>query len=100
MASSFILYEYLFPVIFHKYWYFTQYFGMYLLLPVVNRGLSVLTKTELKLLVISIISIYIILRDFLSPKIDTFRMKNGYSVLWLLIIYITGAYIEKYNNKK
>ena len=75
------LYEYLFHVIFHKYWYFTQYFGMYLLLPLVNRGLSVLTKAELKLLVISILSIYIILRDFFNPKTDSFKMRNGYSVL-------------------
>ena len=94
------LYEFLFPLVFHKYWYFTQYFGMYLLLPVVNKGLATLTKTELKMLVISTLGIYIIWKDFFNPKIDTFKMKNGYSVLWLLLFYISGAYIGKYNTKK
>ena len=26
-----------FPVYFHKYWYFTKYFGMYLFLPLINK---------------------------------------------------------------
>ena len=93
-------YECLFPVMFSHYWYFTQYFGMYLILPVVNKGLSILTKTELKILVISTLAIYIILKDYLVPQFDIFVMKGGYSVLGLLIFYITGAYIGKYNTKK
>lgn len=90
-------YQYLFPVIFRKYWYFTQYFGMYLLLPVVNKGLSILTKTELKIVVFSTIIIYIIFKDLLTPELDTFKMAKGYSTIWLLILYIEGAYIGKYN---
>ena len=34
--------------------YFTAYFGMYLYLPVINKGISLLTKSEFKLVVISI----------------------------------------------
>jgi len=94
------LYEYIFPVVFQKYWYFTQYFGMYLLLPAVNKGLAILEKTEFKLLVLSSLGIYIIWKDFWHPKIDTFRMSSGYSVIWLLIFYIAGAFIGRYNTKK
>ena len=36
-----------FPIIFERYWFFTIYFGMYLLLPVINKGISLLTKVEL-----------------------------------------------------
>ena len=36
-----------FPVIFYKYWYFSEYFGMYLFLPVINKGLSILNQNEL-----------------------------------------------------
>ena len=32
-----------FPIIFKRYWYFTAYFGMYLFLPVINKGISCLT---------------------------------------------------------
>ena len=93
------LYQYCFPVIFIKYWYFTQYFGMYLFLPVVNKGISYLTKLELKILAFSTISIYIIWHDIINPTIDSFHMAKGYSVLWLLIYYLTGAYIGKYRIK-
>ena len=94
-----LLYQYFFPVIFHKYWYFTQYFGMYLFLPVINKGIEMLTKKELKILVISIFNIYITWHDILNPKFDSFKMGGGYSVLYLLIVYIAGTYIGKYTIK-
>ena len=90
------LYQYCLPVIFVKYWYFTKYFGMYLFLPVINKGISILTKIELKLLVISIISFLIIWQNILNPKNDIFNLAGGYSILGLLIFYLTGSYIGKY----
>ena len=38
-----------FPTIFRRYWYFTAYFGMYLFLPIINKGISLLTKSEIKI---------------------------------------------------
>lgn len=90
------IFYYYFPVFFQKYWYFTQYFGMYLFLPAVNKGISILTKSELKVLVISLISVFIICKDLINNKDDIFGMKSGYSVLGLLIFYITGAYFGKH----
>ena len=90
-----ILYE-IFPVIYRRYWYFTAYFGMYLFLPIINTGILYLNKKDLKILVISTISIYVIWKDLLIPQIDIFKMNDGRSVIWLLIFYITGAYIGKY----
>ena len=29
-----------YPMIFNRYWYFTAYFGMYLILPVINKGIA------------------------------------------------------------
>lgn len=88
-----------FPVNFGKYWYFTKYFGMYLFLPVINKGISNLSKSELRIVVISLILIYIILKDIINPGRDIYVMNYGYSVLWLLIYYITGAYIEIYKKE-
>ena len=90
------LIESLFPVIFHKYWYFTAYFGMYLFIPLINKGLSVVNKKELKIIVVSIFGIFIILKDFIKSKFDPFGLKRGYSVLNLIIFYILGAYLGKY----
>ena len=89
------LYPEFFPVIFNKYWYFTSYFGMYLFLPIINKGIEYLTKSEYKLLVISIYVVFIIWRDYNNIKIDVFRTDNGTSILWFLILYITGGYLGK-----
>lgn len=84
------------PIIFSRYWYFTAYFGMYLIIPVINKGISILTKNELRLVVISTLSLFVFWRDFKNPKIDIFFLNKGNSMIWLLIYYLTGAYIGKY----
>ena len=93
-----LIYE-LFPVIFVRYWYFSSYFGMYLFLPIINKGVQVLTRKELKLVILSLIAINIIWKDYLRKDFDVFCMNNGNSVLWLLIFYICGTYIGKYNSE-
>ena len=95
IISGSISVEY-FPVIFQRYWYFTQYFGMYLFLPIVNKGISLLSKSELKLVVISTLGIFVFWKDYKNPKSDIFHLAGGCSVLWFLTFYITGAYIGKY----
>ena len=85
-----------FPIIYIRYWYFTAYFGMYLILPVINKGISILTKYELRLVVISTLGIYVFWRRIKNPINDVFHLMRGFSTFWLLILYITGAYIGKY----
>ena len=83
-------------MIFRRYWYFTRYFGMYLFLPVVNKGISLLSKSELKLVVITTLGIFVFWKDYKNPKEDIFYLRGGWNTLWFLIFYITGAYIGKY----
>jgi surface polysaccharide O-acyltransferase-like enzyme len=75
-----------YPVTFETYWYFTSYFGMYLFLPVINKGIAYLTKIELRIVFITLIVIYIIVKDIVNPKGDPFRMDGGYSSIWLFIM--------------
>ena len=86
-----------FPVIFYKYWYFTKYFGMYLFLPPINKGIEYLKKSELKILVLSLCGVIIIWHDYKNKKQDAFGIENGGSVLWFIVLYIIGGYIGKYN---
>ena len=90
------LYKEYFPVIFNRYWYFSTYFGMYLLLPVINKGIASLNKFEFRIIVLSTIGILVLWKDYKNPKQDLFHMKNGYSLIWFIIFYLTGAYIGKY----
>ena len=91
-------YKNFFPVMFGPYWYFTNYFGMYLFLPIINKGIEYLSKSVLRNAFMSLIFIYIIEKDIINPGGDPFLMNNGYSVLWLLICFIMGAYFGKYKH--
>ena len=61
---KFTLMDY-FPVLSFKYWYFTEYFGMYLFLPVINKGIEYITKSQLKATIFSFIVVYVILQDYI-----------------------------------
>ena len=89
-------YECFLPVFSQQYWYFTQYFGMYLFLPLINKGLSIVNQKELKIIVLSMLLVFIILRDYLVPDKDPFRFSSGYSIIGLILLYIIGAYLGKY----
>ena len=88
--------KYFFPIIYRRYWYFTAYFGMYLFLPAVNKGFTILKKYEFLLIVISTNFLFVYWRDLKNPNEDVFQMNRGVSVLWLFSFYFTGAYIGKY----
>ena len=69
---------------------------MYLFLPVINKGIASLTKYEFRLVVLSTIGVFVLWRDYKNPRRDIFHLREGYSVLWLLTFYLTGAFIGKY----
>ena len=84
------------PMIFNRYWYFSSYFGMYLFLPVINKGIASLTKYELRLVVLTTLGIFIFWREYKNKDEDLFHFHNGFSMIWQLTFYLTGAYIGKY----
>ena len=91
------LYKEYYPVIYGRYWYFTSYFGMFLFLPAVNKGIQYLNKPEFKALVMSIFGIFVVWQSYMNSKDDHFKMNDGVSTIWLLCLYIIGGYIGKFN---
>ena len=86
------------PVIRADYWYFTAYAGLFLLMPVLNAGLSHLTKRQMSVLVAGgVIAFSVIPALF---KKDVFRFSSGYSAWWLIYLYMLGGYIGKYGMLK
>ena len=69
---------------------------MYLCLPIVNKGISFATKSELKLSIVSMIGIFAFWREYKNPNKDILHLNGGFLAFWLLILYIIGAYIGKY----
>jgi len=85
-----------FPIIFNRYWYFSAYFGMCLFLPAINLGISNLNKNDFKLMIITLLFLFVFWKDIKNPNEDVFNMNGGFSLIWLLTYYLTGAYICRY----
>lgn len=89
------LFNMFFPITRKSYWYISSYFGMYLLVPLLNTAIE---NTSKKTMGISLFACF----AFLSV-IPTFLLKNpyslssGYSMIWLCLMYLAGAYINKYH---
>ena len=84
-----------FPVLNSKYWYFTAYFVLFFFMPILNAGLQNLEYKQLRNAVILIIIVTCILPFIYAG--DVFHFKKGYSFVWLLVLYIIGGFIGKYN---
>ena len=44
----------------------------------------------------SLIGIFSFWTDYKNPKRDVFHLNRGYSIIWFLCLYLTGAYFAKY----
>lgn len=90
-----------FPVIHRYYWYFTAYFALFFLMPLLNKGVKAMTRAEARRLVLSILAVfsglsilpYINLLNSFATE-DIFLLGNGLSLLWLMVMYIVGACVK------
>lgn len=84
----------LFPTMGHSYWYFTAYVGLYLFMPLLN---FLLEKADKKLLGNSLLLIlgFTTIGNTLNGN---FLFENsGYSTIWLVVMYLVGGMVKKYN---
>ena len=89
----------LFPIATYKYWYVNAYFCMYLFLPLINNGISLLTKNFFRNLLLFYFLYFIIYNIIVEIFLNNDKynfLNKGFSPLWLIILYIFGAYIGKY----
>ena len=85
----------LLPVTTGQYWYLTAYTGLFVLIPLLNFVLRNMPKKELTLTLCGILLLFCVLP--ISPLTDAFYLHDGYSVLWLAVMYLLGGYLGKYN---
>jgi len=81
----------LFPVTKNLYWYFSAYTLVYFLAPFLNRMIQHCSEKELKLLFF-LICFIIVPMDYIC---GCFSFENGYSALWLILLYLIGAIMKK-----
>lgn len=83
------------PVITSENWYFTAYFALFFLMPVLNELIEKADRATLKKTFFAAVVIFMIMETINS--VAEFGVRVGYSVLWLALLYLIGAYIKKYN---
>lgn len=85
----------IFPAMTEQYWYFTAYFCMFFFIPLLNAAVHNMQREKLRQMIM-----VILVASFVGPilfKHDAMGVSGGYTTFWLMILYIIGAYIKKYN---
>lgn len=79
-----------FPLFFEEYWYFNAYVVLFLFIPFLNLGIVNIDKRSFNIIVLTLL----ILSATVGFKGSLFE-ENGYSGLWLMVMYLVGAWIKK-----
>ncbi len=83
------------PVSTGNYWYITAYFGLCLLMPVLNCAIENLPEKYLRYTVTAIFLMFSV--NPIAFAYDAFETSEGYSAIWLVVLYIFGGYFSKYD---
>lgn len=92
--SSITIIDYLitmFPITNGLYWYFTAYTALFFFIPFINNAIRNTNDKNLKYM----IGVIIVIFTFFDNIANRFILGNGYSFIWLLLLYILGAIIKK-----
>lgn len=93
VSSTALLYA-LTPVTRTAYWYITAYFGLCLLSPLFQAAVRTIDQPHFRFSLWAVFVAFSVLPTlFLN---DPYRLINGYSTLWLCLLFFAGAYLRKY----
>ena len=81
------------PLIHRSFWYFTAYFGLFFLMPILNRGVQALTAPQARMLGWSLVVLFSLAPTLMGA--DWFVTQAGYTALWLVLLYLLGACMRK-----
>lgn len=84
-----------FPVMGRQYWYFTMYFGLFCFMPLLDAAVDSLSRWNMKYCLTGVLLVLSLLQTVFHR--DRFGTDNGFSLLWLMVMYLLGAYFRKYD---
>lgn len=84
----------IFPVMFKQYWYFSSYAALFLFIPLLNLVLEKMERNQLALCLGMILFFFSCVQTLFFS--DAFGINDGYSAIWLMVLYLVGGYIRKY----
>ena len=85
----------LFPITSNIYWFISAYFILYVFSPYLNKLISGFSKTQFKYCLFGLIFLFSIIPS-INIYAAQFKINYGYSFVWFIVLYLTGAYIKLY----
>ena len=83
----------LLPILRDQYWYFTAYFYLFFIMPVLNEGLRPADKKS-HMILLGAIGLFVCVYSTLPSGGDTLSLYRGYSVIWLTTVYVVGGQLR------
>lgn len=87
----------LFPLTRRELWYLCAYFFMYPLIPLINKGLLSINRWQ-HVAIILWLQVPTIFKLIMHK--DNYGLGGGYSTIWLICLYVLGAYFRIYGAPK
>lgn len=82
------------PVKEAKYWYFNAYVGLFFFIPLLNHAIRSITGREA---VFAMVGIFLLVLWIPRTRLsEVFLLANGYSALWLVILYALGGLMARF----
>lgn len=89
----------LLPVCSRTYWYFTAYFLLFFMMPMINKAYDSMTREESVRLLLMLFVMLSVATTFLRASetmADPFVMQDGAHPLWLIYMYLIGSHIKRH----
>lgn len=87
--------QFFFPISSEHYSFATAYILLYVIAPILNKGVLHLTRKQLKASIIGLLIWFCFIKSFIPVNFPTDMM--GYNLDWYICLYLIAAYIRKYN---
>ena len=81
------------PILRGRYWFFTAYFVVMLISPVLNLVIRSLTKNQFRLFLAVLFLIFGVI-PVASLRYDVMRISTGHHFSWMIVLYLIGGYIR------
>lgn len=82
------------PLSYNTYWYFTAYFGMYVLLPLLHKALDTASRRCYLCTLGAMFALFSVMPLLVDQ--DPFHLQYGYHIVWLMALYVTGYYCKRF----
>ncbi len=85
------IWDMLFPLTDHLYWFFSGYTGLFLVRPILDAAVRKTEKEQLK----KIMAVIFLMFSVYGLIADPFSLERGFTFVWMVILYLFGAAMKK-----